>query len=662
MSAREKLKESISLLFYILLLMVFGLSLWIVKPGFSDVVSRVLDTLSSMVEVILVVSLILILTKILLIIGQKIFTTTFTKYIKSEMDTLMMWQLFSYLIWVIAVILLFLIFTSNPTGFGVSIGIFSAALVFILQKPLLNIAGWMVIIFKKPYAVGERIEVMNKKGFVVEINLMYTKLREFGQLEGSECAFTGRYFSFPNSFVFEQDFVNYDRDTTYIWDEVKVSVTYESDLELAKKLILEATEEVVGKHMTLVKKFVESKFEFDALKSRIILKPTVRMKLADSSVDFYAIYFTDVAEKGKVRSLITEKILEKFGKEPTVSIAYPHLQIVPHHTSESWQRETRKGTIEKSAVSFYPEKTRQEMKEQQRIVESEPEKKVPSLTLRESKTQEFEGKILLPVSRINAREPLIRFLAEFGATLNYELKVLNVVKMLRRKQRHIDIDSITQAERDFLKIKKDLNNISMEIKIYYDPVQSIISAMIEDEKVKMVVIPWDSSIFPTMRLTELLEKTLSRPKGSCDIVVAKGVPQSEQIKKILVPVGYGPNILKFGKIVREYSFYKGIELVLLGVAVKREERKNTEKRIEDFYNSVVAAGWQKKASGLKISKKVVVNKNIAEAIIQAGKGCDLITLGATGRRDLRTYLFGSIPDIVVKNSKTAVMILQRGER
>ena len=669
MPLSTRLRENRNLIFYLVLLTLFAVSLWMLGPNIGDTFSRVTYSLSTILEVILIVSLILIFTKLLILIGQKIFRASFEKYIKSEMDTLAVWQLFSYLIWVIAIILLFLIFTSDSTGFGVSIGIVSAAFVFILQRPLLNIAGWMVVIFKKPYSVGERIEIQGKKGFVVEINLMYTQLREFGELVGAESAYTGRYFSFPNAFVLEHDVINFDKDTTYIWDEIKVSVTYESDHALAKVIILGAVDEVVGRHMSLTRKFIRSKFEFDALKTRIISEPTVRMRLSDSCVDFYAIYFVDLSLRGRTKSLITEKILDKFSKEPSVSIAYPHIQLVPHHTSEGWEAPSLRGyEYRKTPAGLYPVGHRETPGHQTtlgaaaRKEKGVSEKEADEQRVKAAPTPESKGIILLPISRVGYRETLITFLARFAGSLGYELRVLNIVKMKRRRQKQIDMDSITTMEKAFSQIKKDLDNVSMDIKVYYDPVQSILGAM-SGENVKMVVIPWNSRTFPTANLYELLEKMRAHPAGRCDIAVIKETAHLKKVRKILVPVGYGKNIVKFGSFLRHFALQNDLELVLLGVASRKEEKTSTQKRVDDFYSSVLMAEGGDEVAGkkMKISKKVLVHKSIAEAIQEEARNCQLIALGGTGRRDLKSYLFGSIPDIVLRGSKVSVMVLQKGK-
>ncbi len=661
MTIRSQLRENLILVFYVSLLVLFSISLWMLQLDLDEMITQVTDSLVGALEIILIISLILLLTKVITTVGQKVFTNNLQKYIKSEMDTLVMWQLSSYVIWIVAFILLFMIFTRDSTGLGVSLGIISAALVFILQRPLLNIAGWMVVIFNGPYAVGERIEINGRKGFVVEINLMYTKLREFGTLVGAESAYSGRYFTFPNAFVLEYDTVNFDKDMTYTWDEVKVSVTYESDHELARSLIHQAVEEVVGRHMRLASRLIRSKFEFQALKDRIIEEPQVFMRLADSSVSFYAIYFTDLSTRGKTKSEITERVLRSFAQHQSISIAYPHLHLVSapefqkgHHSDHMFGaagslpgsqprqgfQTTLDGLSPKQNIPVAPE-----------TATEEPKKK------RQSDTT---GTIILPISRVAYREPLIRFLSGFAASHGWDVKVVNVIKMQRRRQRQIDMDAINAIEREITPITCKLKNVNHEIKTYYDPTQSILG-MMADEKVKMLVIPWNSRILPSTELYDFLERARARPTESCDIVVIKGKQFPDKPGKILIPVGYGRNIVRFGKLLRRVAGQGGLELVLLGVATRPEDREKTLKRVDEFHTTALDSGVVD-GKRLKVTREVVVSKNVAEVIQRVGSRCQLIALGATGRKDLKSYLFGSIPDIVLRGSNASVMVFQKGEK
>src|SRR3989449_10563802 len=99
------------------------------------------------------------------------------------------------------------------------------------------------------------------KGYVVQTTPMNTTLREFGGLLYGD-AFTGRYVTIPNIQILKGNVFNYTKDTPFVWDQLTVSETYESDHKLAVKLILEAAEDVVGPMMRENCNHLRSKYEF----------------------------------------------------------------------------------------------------------------------------------------------------------------------------------------------------------------------------------------------------------------------------------------------------------------------------------------------------------------------------------------------------------------
>ncbi len=143
-------------------------------------------------------------------------------------------------------------------------------------------------------------------------------------------SFTGRMISIPNSMILDQNVFNYTRDTKFIWDEVIVSITYESDIIVAERHILEATEEVVGNFMRKFAKFVRAKYEFSDIRGMIAEEPRVLLTLGDFCVQFYAVYFCPAHRRREVRSRVISNILGRIAKDDKVHIAYPHVEVVPY--------------------------------------------------------------------------------------------------------------------------------------------------------------------------------------------------------------------------------------------------------------------------------------------------------------------------------------------
>ncbi len=237
------------------------------------------------------------------------------------------WKTVSYTIWAVVLTFIFFFFMGGGDSLVLSLGLIGAALAFVLQKPLLNILGWMFISYNRMFKIGDRIAIGEVKGYVTDINLMHTDVYEMeGWMKGE--TFTGRISQIPNGMIFDGAVNNYTRDSPYIWDEVGNLVTYESNIDRAKQHMLDAANGVVGELMIKKHEAYRKRLELHDLDRTLPNQPTIRMNLADSGVNLYVVYWACAEERRQVKSHIVEAIWRKFSEDPEVEIAYPHMQIV----------------------------------------------------------------------------------------------------------------------------------------------------------------------------------------------------------------------------------------------------------------------------------------------------------------------------------------------
>jgi small-conductance mechanosensitive channel len=243
------------------------------------------------------------------------------------------WKIISYSLWAVVLSLLFFYTAGGFETALLSIGLIGAALTFVLQKPLLNIMGWIIITYNKMYTIGDRIGIGETKGYVTDIMAMNTAVYEMGGWMQGE-TFTGRVALVPNGLIFDQPVYNYTRDTPYIWDEVTNLVTYESDIDKAKQYMLEAANEVVGDIMSKNHDSYKRHLELHDLDESIPDRPMLRMSLADSGVNISVVFWLPVDKRRRMKSDIVERIWRKFSQDPSVEIAYPHMELVKHGKRE----------------------------------------------------------------------------------------------------------------------------------------------------------------------------------------------------------------------------------------------------------------------------------------------------------------------------------------
>jgi len=278
-------------------------------------------------EKLLLAFVVLCVTWLLLYHFGRLFEKVTTPRVASHAQVRSMWRVISTAIWILVLLVLLLTLIGEVSSLILYVGLIGAALTFVLQKPLLNVAAWGMVTYRRIYRIGDRIAIGSVKGYVLDITPMYTELREFGEWMRGD-TFTGRIVTVPNSVIFDQPVFNYTRDFPFIWDEVVNLVTYESDIEVAKKYMLESAREVVGEVMEKNYDLYRRKLEIRDLDQLLLKGPELRMELSDSGVNVFVLYFCPVEVRRKVKSDITERVWKRFMADPSVGIAYPHMHLV----------------------------------------------------------------------------------------------------------------------------------------------------------------------------------------------------------------------------------------------------------------------------------------------------------------------------------------------
>ena len=124
--------------------------------------------------------------------------------------------------------------------------IITLGLALALQKYTASFLAYFAINFSGIYSLGDRIRIGNIKGDVRRVGLLHTTLEEVGEDEKLGGELTGRLLHVPNMLVLDQPVLNYSKDysvqceaifSDYVFDEVRIPVTTDSNVEKASKLL-----------------------------------------------------------------------------------------------------------------------------------------------------------------------------------------------------------------------------------------------------------------------------------------------------------------------------------------------------------------------------------------------------------------------------------------
>jgi small-conductance mechanosensitive channel len=205
------------------------------------------------------------------------------------------------------------------------LGLLSAGLAIALKDPVSNLAGWIFILWRHPFHVGDRIQVGGDAGDVIDISLFQFTLLEIGNWVDAEQS-TGRMLHIPNSAVFAQPLANYSKGFEYIWNEIPVLVTFESNWRKAKEILLRiVNEHSVRQDGTVEHQIREASKQFMIFYSA--LTPIVYTSVKDSGVMLTIRYICQPRRRRDSTQGIWEAILDEFAKHDDIDLAYPTRRI-----------------------------------------------------------------------------------------------------------------------------------------------------------------------------------------------------------------------------------------------------------------------------------------------------------------------------------------------
>lgn len=206
------------------------------------------------------------------------------------------------------------------------LGLLSAGLAIALKDVVANFAGWLFIIWRKPFHVGNRIQVESNAGDVIDIRPFQFTILEIGNWVNADQS-TGRMIHIPNHFIFTKPFCNYDFGFRYIWNEIPVLITFESDWEKAKPIL----QKIANDSTMELSSEAEEEIKQAARKYLIFynkLTPIVYSSVEDSGVLLTIRYLTDIRKRRSTAEVIWEEILREFAKHDDINLAYPTIRRV----------------------------------------------------------------------------------------------------------------------------------------------------------------------------------------------------------------------------------------------------------------------------------------------------------------------------------------------
>ena len=223
-------------------------------------------------------------------------------------------------VWSLVALIIAIAFASELGAITTFAGLLTAGIVVALQNVILAFAGYFFLIGKYGVRVGDRVQVSGITGDVVDIGLVRLHLMEV--TGGTSPRPTGRVVVFSNSVVFQAGSGLFKPipGTSFLWHEITLTLSPESNYLQVEKRLLEAVNKVYADYrdrMDLQRRIMERSLR---TARSISLAPESRLRLAPSGLEVSIRYPVELGNAAEIDDRVTRELLEAIAREPKLRL------------------------------------------------------------------------------------------------------------------------------------------------------------------------------------------------------------------------------------------------------------------------------------------------------------------------------------------------------
>ncbi|MFW5873623.1 MAG: mechanosensitive ion channel family protein [Bacillota bacterium] len=231
-------------------------------------------------------------------------------------------KVLNYISYGLGFVLIFPLWFRGLQGFMTFFGLFSAGLAIALRDLIANIVGRLYLIIRRPYSIGDRVEIGEVKGDVIDIRLFETSLMEIGNWVDSDQS-TGRIVFVPNGHTLNKNISNYTKGFEFIWNEIRILLTFESNWKKAKKIF----QEVANIRAREINREARDKIINSAKKEYKKLTPIVYTNVKENGIELTIRYLCEPRKRRTTNEEFWEEIIEVVEDNDDLAFAYPTYRI-----------------------------------------------------------------------------------------------------------------------------------------------------------------------------------------------------------------------------------------------------------------------------------------------------------------------------------------------
>lgn len=210
---------------------------------------------------------------------------------------------------IVTLIFITILFADRLKHVGFAVGLFGAGVVVALQDVIASFGGFIAIGFSNLYRVGDRIQVNETRGDVIDISVMRTTMMETGNWVSGDL-YNGRIVRIPNNVVLKVPVFNYSQGFRFVWDEIKIRLTSASDHQQAREMLLRVAKKTVSDYLLEAQaswKQITENYRIE----KPLLEPDVTLQVKEGCLEFSLSYIVDYTKRTIVKDQLFTKVVDE---------------------------------------------------------------------------------------------------------------------------------------------------------------------------------------------------------------------------------------------------------------------------------------------------------------------------------------------------------------
>jgi small-conductance mechanosensitive channel len=223
-------------------------------------------------------------------------------------------------LWFVIAIVIFSAFATRLDSFVTFAGLITAGVAVALQNVILSVVGYFLLMGKYGIRVGDRVQIGEVRGEVIEIGLVRLYLMEFGR---GSVGPTGRVVAFSNSIVFQPSGGIFKQipGIHFSWHEITLGLAPHADYGSIRQRLLKAVDVALAKHKDELARQNTEIAQAATSISGNALQPSVRLSFVAAGLEATVRYPVDLRLAAEMDEAVAQELLLELDREPKLTLA-----------------------------------------------------------------------------------------------------------------------------------------------------------------------------------------------------------------------------------------------------------------------------------------------------------------------------------------------------